>query len=132
MSKVTLGTDDTLQVLKRMLDRTAARQKVAAKNLANSATEGYQPKKVEFTAEFDRALGKVGMRRTNPRHMASRSRARSREPVEVIDEDLQDGDDARLEKTVAELADAEMAYATAARLMAKRIATVRTAITGKP
>jgi flagellar basal-body rod protein FlgB len=132
MSKVTLGSDDAALALKRMLDRSAARQKVAARNLANSATEGYRPKKVEFASELDRALGRVVITRTNPHHMSSRSTAGSEEFAEVIDEDVQDGDDARLERTVAELADAEMAYATAARLMSKRIAILRTAITGRP
>jgi flagellar basal-body rod protein FlgB len=133
MSKVTLGKDSAVDVLTRLLDLHAARQKVAAGNLANTGTEDYVPKKVRFTREFDRALDRVGMRRTRERHMDSpRPVSESKGFVEVTDEEAAAGRDADLEASVAEIADAEMAYATVARLMSKRVATIRTAITGKP
>ena len=133
MSKVSFGTDDAVGALKRLLDVNAARQKVAARNLANSATEDYQPKKVEFTKELNRAVGRVEVARTNPRHLSSRGHRNDREGfVEIVDDSAAEDEATRLETTVANLADAEMAYATTARLMSKRIATLRTAITGKP
>ena len=133
MSKVTMGNDDAVAVLKRLLDVNAARQKVAARNLANSGTEGYEPKTIEFSGELDRALGKVEMERTSPHHLDSaRARERTEGFLEVVDKDGAVDDESRLEQGVAELADAEIAYATAARLMSKRIETVKTAITGRP
>lgn len=133
MSKVTFGTDDAVKALKRLLDVNAARQKVAARNLANSATEDYQTRKVEFSQELNRAVGRVEVARTNPRHMSSAQHRGDPEGfVEIVDDDGGEGEATRLETSIADLADAEMAYATTARLMSKRIATLRTAITGKP
>jgi flagellar basal-body rod protein FlgB len=132
MSKVALGRDSSVEVLNRLLDLHAARQKVAARNLANAGTEDYEPKKVQFNDELDRALGAVEMRRTNSRHIASsKATSPSQGFIEVTDDDAA-GSEAGLEASVAEIADAEMAYATVARLMSKRMATIRTAISGKP
>jgi flagellar basal-body rod protein FlgB len=133
MSKVSLGDDSAADVLMRLLDLHAARQKVAAKNLANTGTEDYEPKTVRFTDEFDRAIGRVSMRRTDERHIVSpRAATRSEGFVEVVDEEAVASAETNLEASVAEIADAEMAYATVARLMSKRVATIRTAISGRP
>lgn len=133
MSRVTLGRDNAVAALTRLLDLHAARQKVAARNLANAGTEDYEPKKVQFADEFDRAIGRVTMRTTDERHMGPAAAARrSGDVVEVTDPDAAAEMETSLEASVAEIADAELAYATVARLMAKRIATIRTAITGNP
>jgi flagellar basal-body rod protein FlgB len=132
MAKIGLATDEATATLKRVLDVNAARQRVAARNLANSDTPGYQPKKVEFVAEMNQALSKVDMAMTDPRHLSSPKTAEAREGLlEVVDDDAAPAE-TRLEATMADLADAELAYATAARVMGRRSATMRTAISGKP
>ena len=133
MSKISIGRDDSVAVLQRILELNSARQKVAARNLANSATEGYRPRKVEFTGELEAAAGRVEIARTDSRHMAPSSpRAASAGITEIVDEEALADGETGLERTVADLADAEMAYATAARLMSRRVATIKTAISGKP
>jgi flagellar basal-body rod protein FlgB len=132
MDKVGLAADEAAAALKRVLDLNAARQRVGARNLANFGSEGYRPKRVEFTDEMARALGKVEMTRTDPRHLDTSRATEGGEPhVEVVEDEEVDLA-VELEATAAQLADAEIAYATAARLMAKRIATLKTAITGNP
>ena len=133
MGEVKLGTDSSVLRLKLLLDINAARQKTAARNLANCATEGYEPKKVEFAPELARALGKVEPASTNARHLSSRrSNGQSDAITEVVDQEALANNEVGIERSVSELADAELAYATAAKLMSKRVATIRTAITGTP
>lgn len=132
MTKIAWTTDDAAAALKRVLDVNAARQRVAARNIANADTPGYQPKKVEFVEEMGQALSKVDMARTDPRHLSLPRSAETREGVVEITDDEASSAETRLEATMADLADAELAYATAARVMNRRSATLRTAISGKP
>ncbi len=132
MKNAGITTDSAAERLKRVLDVTAARQRVAARNLSNVTTEGYEPKKVEFASELARVSGKVRIRKTHESHLSSAREAEAaRGYSEVVDEVAVENPDIRLEQTAAELADAELAYATAAKLMAKRTQTLRTAITGQ-
>jgi flagellar basal-body rod protein FlgB len=128
LSKVVFGDDRAATALKRILDRHAARQRVAASNLANVDTEGYTPSRVEFKEEFGRALGGLELQRTDPGHLSTRPAGR-RDGYRVVEDP---GRDLDLEAAMAELADAQMAYATAARLMSKRVTAVKTAIRGNP
>jgi flagellar basal-body rod protein FlgB len=132
MKNVGIMADTPSERLKRVLDVNAARQRVAATNLSNVTTDGYEPKKVEFADELARVSGKVKMAKTHENHLAS-PRAAQEECgySEVVDEDAIKNPDTRLEQTVAELADAELAYATAAKLMSKRNQILRTAISGQ-
>lgn len=133
MSDVRLGTDEASTVIRRILDLNAARQKAAVKNLANIDTEGYQPKRVEFADHLNQATGRVEMARTASGHMpGGTSGPEQRGYVEVVDHEAAAAPEVELERSVADLAAAEIAYSTAATLMSKRVATLRTAITGKP
>lgn len=132
MENVGIITDAAAKRLERMLDVNAARQRVAATNLSNSSTDGYEPKKVEFSDELAQASGRVKVQRTHESHLtSSRAAAGDRGYVEVVDEDAVNEPDTRLERTIAELADAELAYRTAATLMSKRQQALRTAISGQ-
>jgi flagellar basal-body rod protein FlgB len=133
MSDVRLTNDQASDVVRRILDLNAARQKAAARNLANIDTEGYQPRRVEFSDHLDQASGRVEMARTSPGHMTGRASApEGPNYSEIVDEEAANSPEAELERIVADLADAEIAYSTAARLMSKRVATLKTAITGQP
>ncbi|HVP56882.1 MAG TPA: flagellar basal body rod protein FlgB [bacterium] len=132
MTKTFAVTEDATDLLKRVLDVNAARQKAAATNLANCDTPGYQPKKVEFVKEMNQALSKVEMVRTNPNHLSVPRTTEAREGIVETVDDKATPEETRLEATMADLADAELAYSTAARVMSRRTATLRVAITGKP
>jgi len=133
MSDVRLGNDDAANTIRRILDLNAARQKAAVKNLANIDTEGYRPKRIQFADHLEEASGRVEISRTDPGHLAGAAPGPDRSRyVEVVDREAAGSPETELELSVAELADAEIAYSTAARLMSKRVATIRTAITGKP
>jgi flagellar basal-body rod protein FlgB len=132
VDKVSFGNDESAGTIKRLLDVNAARQRVGARNLANASTEGYSPKKVEFAEELSRTSTRAELTRTHPGHLASSREATEAGAIEVVDRDAPEDEDSRMELSVAELADAQMAYATAATLMSRRMATVRTAISGRP
>jgi flagellar basal-body rod protein FlgB len=133
MSDVRLTNDGPSEVIRRMLELGAARQRAAAKNLANLETEGYRPRRIEFADHLDQAAGHVELTGTAPGHIADGlSGPDGPGYIEVVEDGPAESKDVELERVVADLADAEIAYSTAARLMAKRVATLRTAITGKP
>ena len=133
MSDVRLGNDTASKTIRRILDLSAARQKAAVKNLANIDTEGYRPKRVEFADHLDQASGRLEMSRTAPGHMTGAPPGPEQiRCVEIVDHEAAESPETELERSVADLADAEIAYSTAATLMSKRVATIRTAITGKP
>jgi flagellar basal-body rod protein FlgB len=132
MTKMFAVTEEATDLLKRVLDVNAARQKAAATNLANCDTPDYKPKKVEFIEEMSQALSKVEMVRTNPNHLRLPRTAEAQEGIVEVTDDEASPAETRLEATMADLADAELAYSTAARVMGRRTATMRVAITGKP
>ncbi len=133
MSGIGINNENTVDLLRHLLDVQAARQKVAARNLANAGSDEYIPRRVEFTGELNRALGKVELKQTNPRHLGSLKTSRSEGQIrEVIDYEAGGDETYQLERSAAELADAQLAYETVAKLMSRRLATLRTAITGKP
>lgn len=133
MGKVTFGNDESAGTLKRLLDINAARQRVGARNLANSSTEGYAPKEVEFADELNLSVARTELVRTHPGHIASSRDAASGDvALEVVDRAAPEDGENELELSVAELTDAQMAYSTAATLMSRRVATIRTAISGRP
>ena len=66
MAKVTFGNDESADILKRLLDINAARQKIGARNVANCATDGYTPKQVEFSEELSQTVGRTELQRTHP------------------------------------------------------------------
>jgi flagellar basal-body rod protein FlgB len=133
VAKVTFGNDESAGTLKRLLDVNAARERVGARNLANSSTEGYTPKEVEFADELNRSVARTELVRTHPGHIASsRDGAGGDVALEVVDRAAPEDGESELELSVAELTDAQMAYATAATLMSRRVATIRTAISGRP
>jgi flagellar basal-body rod protein FlgB len=132
MAKTLAVTENSMDLLKRVLDVNAARQRAAATNLANIDTPDYKPKRVEFKEEMNQALSKVEMVTTNPGHLRAPRTAEAREGIVEITDDEASPAETRLEATMADLADAELAYSTAARVMGRRTATMRVAITGKP
>jgi flagellar basal-body rod protein FlgB len=133
VGKVTFGNDESAGTLKRLLDINAARQRVGARNLANSSTEGYAPKEVEFADELNLSVARTELVRTHPGHIASSRDAGSGDvALEVVDRAAPEDGENELELSVAELTDAQMAYSTAATLMSRRVATIRTAISGRP
>lgn len=131
MDKVNLG-DQSLRILEHLLDIHAARQKVAAVNLANIGNDTYEPRRVDFSLELNRAMN-AGLKTTSPLHIGSSKTSDSSLSIrQVVDRDATQDPTTRLEQQVAELNDAQLAYSTVARLMSRRLATLRTGITGKP
>jgi flagellar basal-body rod protein FlgB len=130
---VRVTNDEATEAVRRILDLAAARQKAAVKNLANIDTEGYRPTRIEFSEHLKQASGRLELAAPASGHMTGRTSVSGGSGyVEVVDEELAETPEVGLERTIADLADAEIAYTTAARIMSKRVATLRTAITGKP
>jgi len=131
MQKVNLD-DKSVRILEHLLDIHAARQKVSATNLANIGNDTYEPRRVDFSLELNRAMN-VGLKTTSPLHIPSGTNSESGVSIrQVVDTTASDDQTTRLEQHVAELNDAQLAYSTVARLMSKRLAALRTGIVGKP
>jgi flagellar basal body rod protein FlgB len=60
----------TLDSLKQSLDIMSLREQVSAHNMANAETEGFVPRRVEFQASLEQAMGvpPVTLARTSPGH----------------------------------------------------------------
>lgn len=131
MEKVSFD-DRSVRILEDLLDIQAARQKVSATNLANIGNDTYEPRRVDFSLELDRAMN-AGLRTTSPLHIPQAGRSQASVSIrQVVDQTASQDQTTRLEHEVAELNDAQLAYSTVARLMSKRLGTLRTSIVGKP
>ncbi|MGQ9603174.1 MAG: flagellar basal body rod protein FlgB [bacterium] len=131
MEKVSFD-DRSVRILEDLLDIQAARQKVSATNLANIGNDTYEPRRVDFSLELDRAMN-AGLRTTSPLHIRQPGRSEASVSIrQVVDQTASQDQTTRLEHEVSELNDAQLAYSTVARLMSKRLGTLRTSIVGKP
>ena len=59
----------TMSALRRTLSLAAAKQVVAASNLANVNTPGYEAQEVDFDATLDQQIGGARLTLTNARHL---------------------------------------------------------------
>lgn len=131
MEKVSFD-DRSVRILEDLLDIQAARQKVSATNLANIGNDTYEPRRVDFSLELDRAMN-AGLRTTSRLHISQAGRSQASVSIrQVVDQTASQDQTTRLEHEVSELNDAQLAYSTVARLMSKRLGTLRTSIVGKP
>jgi flagellar basal-body rod protein FlgB len=69
MSEIT-SDSAVLAALRRQMTIAAARQAIAASNLANVNTPGYRAQEPDFDAALSDKLGPPQMRLTDPRHLA--------------------------------------------------------------
>lgn len=116
----------------RLLDWTAARQKILASNIANLDTPGYQARDLDFQSALRRATGDgtTGLARTNERHLPSAEAAPSpRFPVQQAGARF-DGNTVNLAQEMARITENGFLYQTLVRFINHKITTLKHAIRG--
>ena len=127
------------------LDALVQRQLAITDNIANADTPGFQAKDVEFQAHLDALVGRttgMSLRRTDDAHFANRDAVRlvavdaghfrtastSEQPQVTLSDvatTMNDGNSINVEGEMVELAETQLAFATAARLLSGRMETLR-------
>jgi len=116
------------------LDLSAFRHKLVSGNIANVSTPGYRGKDFDFQSEFERLSGEsshVNGYVTRPGHIplgAHEDRAPDINETKPGPDDLNGVD---IDKEVARMAQNELHYTIAARLLQKKFTGLRQAIQGK-
>lgn len=103
---------DGLSKLEQYLDTLSARQKLVARNIANSDTPGYKTQDIDFQSELNRAAGSS--------------------PAVVEPEDLptrNDGNNVNLDHQARLLAENDIRFNIGTQLLRENIHEIREAIT---
>ncbi|MEW5701281.1 MAG: flagellar basal body rod protein FlgB [Candidatus Zixiibacteriota bacterium] len=119
--------------LERALDLTAARQRLLTENVANAETPGYRRKDINFAAELKAAQqnqSPVGMRMTRPGHITSHAATRT---YKVVTDAPAPGDNyaLSLDQEMAKVAENQLEYSIATRLVSRKFDGIQLAIRGR-
>ena len=119
---------------RKFLDLASFRQKIISGNVANVSTPGYKARSIDFDSEFARMTKKTSHlagQVTNESHLPL-GRHDSRTP-EVLEDRVPQGEinSVDIDREMADLAENELLFTIAARLLQKKFAGLRTAITSE-
>ncbi len=125
----------TIPLMSRGLDAYALRQKAISNNLANTETDGYQRRTVEFEAELAEAISEKedALRRTHPDHLPKPWELRSVTPRIAIDEseDYYNGhNNIDIDREMTELSRAVLSFQFSARATRGAFESLQLAIKG--
>jgi flagellar basal-body rod protein FlgB len=117
----------------KFLDLASFEHKHLSANLANAATPGYRSRSIDFFAEFRRMTGtgpKLPLMATHKAHISSLA---SEAHPEVASTAPQEGElnSVDVDREISSMAQNELLYTTAARLLKMRLDGLRKAITSK-
>ena len=127
--------DKTQKALGASINFRLLKQNVMNSNIANAETPGYKAKKVDFEEALSRAidnenLGKMHV--TSQDHFLMGQGAISRAKADVYDNPdvaiSNDGNTVNLEKEMVELAENSILYRAAVKLMNKKLAALKYAV----
>lgn len=114
-------TNSKIDLLARVLDAAATRNKVIAQNIANVNTPGYKRLDVEFEQTLAKAL--------------AGGEPVSQAPITIIEDtttaERVDGNTVDIDKEMGQLSQNSLLYNAAAQLLATQLAQLRSAITGR-
>ncbi len=119
--------------LQTVLDLAATRQKLLTENVANAETPGYRRKDIDFRAELKAAIGQSGgaaMKATRPEHIGARGDAHS---PKINREKIPAGQKfgVNVDHEMAAVAENQLEFNVAARLVTKKFEALRTVIRGR-
>lgn len=117
-----MAGDVQTQVLSKILDLTAERQRVLAHNLANINTPGFHRMDLDFQADLAEAL------REGPQALVTFTPVAKEDPNA---EARADGNTVQLETEVSEMNKNSMLYQMTLHAMTVHMSILRTAVTGK-
>jgi flagellar basal-body rod protein FlgB len=125
-----------VESLRRHMSMAAARQVVAASNLANVNTPGYKAKEADFTQTLDRQLAQgVTLATTQPGHLAGTPSASSAEraiPTKDIEgaTERKDGNSVLIDRELLTMTAAAGSFSRAQTTLAAKFKLLRYAISG--
>ncbi|MBI4477346.1 MAG: flagellar basal body rod protein FlgB [Acidobacteria bacterium] len=128
MSEITDAA--VIEALRRQMAQAAARQLVAASNLANLNTPGYRARELEFSNVLDRELtGRLGLTTTTPNHLAGDEQAPGAPATtEAATPARRDGNTVQLDRELLTMTKAAGEFARAQTALAAKFRLVRYAI----
>jgi len=129
----------TWNVIEKSLEGLSTRFRATSRNLANVNTPGFARHNVSFENELRDVINsgnRLHMETTNPGHIPSRPRAVADiTPAEIrINDEMYrlDGNNVDPEREMVILAETRMMYNAMSRYAARRVSSLRTAISGRP
>lgn len=124
--------DKTTQSLGASLNFRQLRHSITSGNVANAETPGYKAKKIDFEKNLRRALDTDGMRKmevSDPDHFPIGQGGMSDVRVDIFDNPegnvSNDGNTVDMEREMAKMADNNILYKAALRLINKKLAAMR-------
>lgn len=123
------GIDKNIAPFAEALAQKSARHSTITANVANLDTPGYRTMDVTFRKALEDAG--VRMLSTSPGHMAPPNQKGSMDLVEISGNERRDGNNVNVDKEMVKLAQNQLEYRFLARMMARKFARYREAITGK-
>lgn len=110
----------SLGVLAQLLDAASLRHRVISQNVANVNTPGYRRREVVFEADLAKALATPG------------GATRAKPQVVVADgPERVDGNTVDIDREMNDLAKNALLYQAAATIVTSRVASLRSAVTGR-
>ena len=137
MLKQFLFNKTSIPLTGKMLDAASMRVRVISSNIANAQTPGYQRKEVVFEKELQKALKGHGIigNQTHKRHMhLGGAKFENVRPKMVVPDDQSKPNginNVDIDREMVRLAENQLTYYAAARLMALKFEGLRTAIRGR-
>ncbi len=116
--------DLTSLALRHALDGAAARQGVAAENLANLETPGYRPRRVDFESQLREALEAA-----SDGDLADLQHVSPRRSIYAGPALRRDGNAVDLETEMSELVESGLQYQVLTRLLSRRLQMLRSVAT---
>jgi len=133
-----MNMGSTWNVIEKSLEGLSQRFRATSGNLANTNTPGFARRNVAFENELRDAMNsdrRLSMTTTNPGHIPSRPRSVADvTPTETrINDEIYrlDGNNVDPEREMAVLAQTRMMYNSMTRFAARRVTSLRTAISGR-
>ena len=119
--------------LRRHMTLAAAREVVAASNLANANTPSYKAREVDFDQALTRYVDEgVGLTKTNPMHLDGPVTTSSSASVQTKESETgdarRDGNTVQLDKELLSMTNAAMDFARAQTVLAAKFKLLRYAI----
>ena len=135
MLKEILFDNNSNILLGKMLDSAALKQRVISANVANISTPGYRKLGVSFDEKLEKAMRPElkNMIKTRPGHLPDTNFLKEIEPeVVMIENGYWNGiNNVNIDEEMVELAENQLAFNTAAKLLSENFTRLRTAIRGK-
>lgn len=126
-----------LPLLNKALDTYSLRQQTIAKNIANATTVDYVPEKVKFEEYFKEAKAKETGLRTEDTHIPINPSGFDEVSPTIVKEDVPESEKlmagvshVNLDKEMSELAQNQIKFRFAARMVKRYFSGLNTAITG--